>query len=117
MNLRELLQWQYAGYAKFHASRSNLLIHIVVVPLFLLGTVGFVAGVVRFAWIVMIVSVALQGRGHRFERHPPEPFTSAANALARILLEQWITFPRFVLNGAWWRALQASRRNPLTDST
>ena len=49
--------------------------------------------------------VALQGRGHRKEPVPPEPFTGLGNALSRIFLEQWITFPRFVLSGGWLRAL------------
>jgi hypothetical protein len=26
------------------------------------------------------------------------------NAISRIFLEQWVTFPRFVLSGAWMRA-------------
>jgi hypothetical protein len=56
----------------------------------------------------MIVSVALQGRGHKIEETPPEPFTGMGNAFAPIFLEQWITFPRFVLSGSWSRALRAS---------
>jgi hypothetical protein len=54
----------------------------------------------------MVVSLALQGRGHRQEQVPPEPFTSPANAISRLLLEQWVTFPRFVLSGGWLRALR-----------
>ena len=27
-------------------------------------------------------------------------------ALSRIFLEQWVTFPRFVFSGGWWRALR-----------
>lgn len=38
----------------------------------------------------------------------PEPFTSRSNAVARLLLEQWINFPRFVLSGKWLRALRQS---------
>lgn len=56
--------------------------------------------------VVMVVSMALQGRGHRIEAVPPEPFTSAGNAVARIFLEQWVTFPRFVVSGGWIRALR-----------
>jgi len=56
----------------------------------------------------MGISIALQGRGHRGEATPPEPFTSPMNALARIFLEQWLTFPRFVLSGGWLRALRES---------
>ena len=56
------------------------------------------------------LSIALQGRGHRREEPvPPVPFSSSGNALARIFLEQWITFPRFVLSGGWSRALREAR--------
>lgn len=113
MSIKELLAWQWAGYERYHASRANLLLHIVVVPLFLLGNLCLVIGMVQLSWSVAVVgllamgaSVALQGRGHRMETVPPEPFTSAANAVARILLEQWVTFPRFVASGGWLRALR-----------
>ncbi len=110
-----LLAWQWEGYARYHQSRANLLTHIVLVPLFLAGNVALIVGAIRLDWIevvagiaLMAVSMALQGRGHRGEVVPPVPFSSAGNAFARIFLEQWITFPRFVLSGGWWRALHAS---------
>jgi hypothetical protein len=112
-----LLAWQWQGYARYHQSRANLAMHIVMVPLFLAGNVAFVVGVIRGSWIeagvglaLTGISIALQGRGHRGEAIPPEPFTGAANAIARILLEQWITFPRFVLTGGWLRELRRSSR-------
>jgi hypothetical protein len=111
-----LLRWQWDGYPRYHQSRANLLLHIVVVPLFLAGNVALVAGLVRMSWVLavaglvaMIVSVALQGRGHRVEANPPEPFTSPAQAVGRIFFEQWITFPRFVLSGGWLRALRSGQ--------
>ena len=58
--------------------------------------------------IAMGTGLALQGKGHKLERVPPEPFTGPANAIARLLLEQWVTFPRFVLSGGWRRALKRS---------
>jgi len=113
MNVKELLRWQWEGYPRYHRSRFNLLLHIVVVPLFLAGNVALVAGLLRGAWAVaiagavaMIVSVALQGRGHGREPTPPEPFTGPRNALSRIFFEQWVTFPRFVLSGGWLQALR-----------
>lgn len=45
----------------------------------------------------MVASMAAQGRGHRLEAVPLEHFTGGTNALARIVLEQWVTFPRFIL--------------------
>lgn len=108
-----LLRWQWEGYPRFHRSRANLLIHIVAVPVFLLGNAALIVTLLMGAWMaaaaalaVMVVSMALQGRGHKREEVPPEPFTGPANALARIFLEQWITFPRFVLSGKWLRALR-----------
>ncbi|ABE46650.1 hypothetical protein [Polaromonas sp. JS666] len=111
MGVFELLKWQWSGYSRYHRSRANLLLHIAVVPLFLAGNAGLVASLAERSWFwgltslaAMVVSVALQGRGHRQEENPPEPFTSAANAVCRIFLEQWITFPRFVVSGGWLRA-------------
>ena len=98
MTASELLAWQWQGYPRYHQSRANLLMHIVLVPLFLAGNVALIVGVFRLDWIeavvgaaCMFVSMALQGRGHRGEPVPPVPFSSAGNALARIFLEQWIT--------------------------
>ncbi|MGP1679496.1 MAG: terminase [Giesbergeria sp.] len=113
MSASELLRWQWDGYPRYHRSRINLLLHIVLVPLFLAGNVALVAAFVEGSWpvgiaavVVTVLSVALQGRGHRQEPEPPEPFTSPFNAVSRIFLEQWVTFPRFVLSGAWLRALR-----------
>ena len=114
MNLAELLRWQWDGYPRVHRSRTNLLIHIVVVPLFVLGNIGLVAALLSrslplgaVSVVTMFVSVALQGRGHKQEQVPPEPFTGPANAVSRIFLEQWVTFPRFVLSRKWFRAFRA----------
>ena len=113
MGVKELLHWQWSGYPRYHRSRANLLIHIVVVPLFLVGNVGLVVALVQrslllavVSVVAMVVSAALQGRGHRLEQTPPEPFTGAANAVSRIFLEQRVTFPRFVMSGGWHRALR-----------
>jgi hypothetical protein len=113
-----LLRWQWEGYPRYHRSRVNLLLHIVVVPLFLLANVTLVVALLRRSWIVavvatvaMVVSLAMQGRGHRLEAVPPEPFASPLNAVSRIFCEQWVTFPRFVLSGGWRNALRESSRS------
>jgi hypothetical protein len=104
-------QWQ--GYARYHQSRPNLLLHIVFVPLFLAGNVALLIALLERRWLFAIgavavttLSLAIQGRAHRGEPVPPEPFTSPLNAVARIFLEQWVTFPRFVLSGGWSQALR-----------
>jgi Protein of unknown function (DUF962) len=115
VSVSELLRWQWQGYPRYHHSRANLALHIIVVPLFLVGNVAFIVALVQQWWFtavvavaVMLVSVTLQGRGHRQEAVPPEPFTSAFNAASRIFFEQWVTFPRFVLSGGWSRAMRAA---------
>ncbi len=116
MGIGQLLRWQWEGYPKYHQSRANLLIHIVAVPLFLLGTVALVVAVVQFSLVLLavaigciVVAVALQGRGHRLERVPPEPFSGPLNFVSRLFLEQWVTFPRFVISGGWAAALRKVR--------
>jgi hypothetical protein len=111
-----LLAWQWEGYPRYHRSRANLLLHIVLVPVFLVGNILLIVGAIRLSWsaalaglLSMAVSMMFQGRGHRGESEPAVPFSSPANALARIFLEQWITFPRFVLSGGWRRALRNAR--------
>ena len=118
MNIVELLRWQWQGYPRYHRARGNLLIHIVAVPLFLIGTLCLVLAVVQLSVPALaaaigciIVAVGLQGRGHRLEAIPPEPFSGPLNFVARLFLEQWITFPRFVLSGGWSAALHGCRQH------
>jgi hypothetical protein len=116
MNIGQLLRWQWEGYPKYHQSRANLLIHIVAVPLFLLGTAALVAAIVELSLVMLavaigciVVAVALQGRGHGLEPVPPEPFSGPLNFVSRLFLEQWVTFPRFVITGGWGAALRNVR--------
>jgi phage terminase small subunit len=122
---RSLLSHQWEGYAQYHQSRSNLVIHIVAVPIFLSANVLSLVALLRGQWIAagaalvtMGASLTAQGRGHRREPKPPEPFTGPLNAMLRIFAEQWLTFPRFVSTGGWWRALRqrlaAERQSPRT---
>lgn len=119
MNLSEPHRSQPRDYARYHQSRSNLLLHIVFVPAFLAGNVALLVALLERRWLLALVaaavtalSIAIQGRGHRGEPVPPEPFTSPLNAVARIFREQWVTFPRFVLSGGWSRALRRGSTAP-----
>lgn len=91
-------------YARFHGNRTNLILHLVTVPVFLAGSVA-----VALAWLApwlalaglgaMGIAIAVQGRGHAGEATPPRPFAGPGDFLRRIMREQWVTFPRFVLSG------------------
>lgn len=108
----ELLDWQWRSYADAHRNRKNLLIHILAVPLFWLGAIYFVVPLV-FAGLLyslgglllMGLALFLQGRGHALEAQPPAPFRDLRDFVRRILAEQFVTFPRFVLSGGWYRNL------------
>ena len=110
MSLGQLLRWQWQGYRHTHSSHANLVIHVITVPAFLLGTLAVVYAIVTLSgwWAVagvlaMATAMALQGMGHRLEPSAPAPFTGLGNAASRIFLEQWVTFPRYLLSGAWRR--------------
>ncbi len=116
MSIGQLLRWQWEGYPRYHQSRANLLIHIVAVPLFLLGTIALVAAVLQLSLVLLavaigciVVAVALEGRGHRLEPVSPEPFSGPLNFVSRLFFEQWVTFPRFFLSGGWGAALRKVR--------
>lgn len=104
-----LLAWQWSLYPAGHRNRRTLLVHILTVPVFMLGTAGLLlstlAGLAPAigGLVAMVAAMALQGAMHRREVVPPVPFRGPLDVLARILAEQWITFPRFVLSGAFAR--------------
>jgi hypothetical protein len=109
----DLLAWQWSDYPAKHRSRANLLLHIVAVPVFQLGTLLIVYGALRRALLAVVigvvaagVSVVAQGRGHRLEAEAPTPFAGLVDVVWRLVAEQWITFPRFVLSGGWYRNLR-----------
>lgn len=113
MNVSTLLRSQWAGYSRYHQSRPNLLLHIVFVPLFVASNVALFVALIEGRWLLALgaaaltgLSLAIQGRGHSKEPVLAEPFIGPVNAISRLVLEQWVTFPRFVLSGAWMRALR-----------
>jgi phage terminase small subunit len=107
-----LLEWQWSDYSAKHRDRANLLLHIVAVPLFQIGTVILAYAAIRasgaavvLAAACMVAALVAQGRGHRLERETPTPFDGPADFVSRFVAEQWVTFPRFVLSGGWYRNL------------
>jgi phage terminase small subunit len=109
-----LLAWQWNDYAAKHRDRANLLLHLVAVPLFQVGTLLLAAAALRRSGLgaalalgCLAVAVAVEGRGHARERETPTPFAGPLDFVSRFVAEQWITFPRFVLTGAWSRGFRA----------
>lgn len=107
-----LLAWQWRDYAGRHRDRVNLLLHMAAVPAFIAGVLAAVTQALRMQWFgaacalaVAAIALALQDAGHRREAAAPVPFSGPGDFAARILAEQFITFPRFVLSGQWVRNL------------
>ena len=110
-----LLAWQWSDYSAKHRDRVNLLLHLVAVPLFQAGTLILVVGVsirsalgIGIALACLAAAVLIEGRGHAREREMPAPFDGPLDFASRFVAEQWITFPRFVLSGAWRRNFRAT---------
>jgi len=112
-----LLAWQWALYPAGHRSRTNLVVHVLTVPLFWIGTlVAIAAPFVAPIWtplglVVMVGAVAAQGRTHAGEAVAPVPFSGPRDVLGRIFCEQWVTFPRYVASGGFARAWRGVARN------
>ena len=113
-----LLAWQWSLYTGNHQDRRNLLLHVLSVPVFQLGTVMLATSpLTSLVWAVpglvgMGLAMAVQGRGHRLETTAPVPFRGPLDVVSRIFVEQWVTFPRFVLSGGLSRAWRAASGAP-----
>ena len=115
MCLTTLIVTQWQDYGRLHRSRSNLILHLLAVPVFLLANVALLVELLTGHWMLagiclltMLVGFAAQGLGHAKETERPVAFTGPWNLLVRTFVEQWITFPRFVLSGGWASAFKAS---------
>ncbi len=108
MTMLSILRTQWRDYPNAHANRINFVVHLICVPMFMMGTTAFFFGLYTLSiamsltsLVAMVAAIAIQGWGHSKEASGPTPFTSRANAFVRIFLEQWVTFPGYVLCLAW----------------
>lgn len=108
-----LLAWQFRNYPNGHRDRSNLALHAATAPLFVAGTCALALAAFTSPWLVVFAVPAIglplvvQMRGHRLEANPPAPFLGPGDFAARLFVEQWVTFPRYVLTGGFARAWRA----------
>ncbi len=118
-----LLARQWRQYTSAHRDRTNLAVHAATAPVFLAGTCALLASpwAAPGAWklavagaglLAMMIAMVAQGRTHQREESAPAPFRGPLDVAARIFAEQWITFPRYVLSGAFARAWRAGSRAP-----
>jgi len=111
-----LLAWQWSLYRDGHRDRRNLALHAATVPLFVAGTCALLvspfagAGVAVAGAAAMLAAVVAQGRGHAAEATRPVAFRGPGDFVARFFVEQWVTFPRFVLSGGFAQAWRGGPR-------
>ena len=117
MSFPALVSWAWRETPPVHKNAANLLIHLFAVPLFVVGNVLLVAGVVFDLWLpiaailCIVVSLALQKFGHSLERNQPPPFAGSRDFLRRIYAEQFCNFWRFLLSGQWYASFKARAKN------
>lgn len=111
MSFVELVAWAWRETPPVHRNTRNLVIHIVAVPLFVLGHVLLLGGVLASGWLAVagllciVVSIAVQGFGHSLERQQVYPFTGLRDFLRRLYAEQFFNFWRFLFSGQWYLSL------------
>jgi len=110
-----LLAWQWSLYPVGHRDRGNLLVHALTAPLLPIGCCALVAALILGSgWLAIagvigvVLPVILQARGHRREAQAPAPFRGPLDVVVRLFVEQWVTFPRYVLSGGFARAWRSS---------
>ena len=112
MAFPELLAWAWSETPPVHKRTANLLIHIFAVPLFVVGHVLFVVGILSNKWLLIValgcvvVSLALQSLGHSLEKEKPPPFEGARDFVRRLYAEQFCNFWRFLFSGRWYASLR-----------
>ena len=106
---KNLLSWQFQLYAGNHTRRRTLVIHACTAPLFVWGCLTLACAALRplfaiFGLAAMFLALVFQGSAHKKEPAAPVPFLGPGDFVSRFFVEQWVTFPRFILSGGFARA-------------
>ena len=115
MSFGELVAWGWRETEPVHKNRTNLLIHLFAVPLFVVAHALVIAGLVAEPWLLAAapvclgVSMGLQRFGHSCERTPPIPFLNARDLVRRFYAEQFYNFGRYLFSGGWYAAFKTAK--------
>jgi hypothetical protein len=58
MSVNKLLQRQWVGYSMAHQDRTNLSVHLFAVPLFMVGTLAALYGLIMLSPLVLIIAAS-----------------------------------------------------------
>ncbi len=111
---QHLLRWQWELYPDGHKRRLTLAVHLLSTPLFVAGVLMLPAALVGWYYAVagaafMFATLVIQGWSHKQEDAAPVPFLGPMDFVSRFFVEQFVTFPRFVLSGAFARTWRSAR--------
>jgi hypothetical protein len=112
MTFGELLSWAWTETPPIRQNRTNLLLHIVAVPMFVFAHMLLLGALFTTWWLaiagvaLIAVSLWLQKIGHPLEQQPVIPFESRGDFVRRLYAEQFINFWRFLFSGRWYAALR-----------
>ena len=94
-----------ATYENFHQNKKNLLIHILTVPVFILGNLSMAIALFQGELLLAVLSfgvamagLGIQAKSHRLEPNKVAPFLGALDFFKRIYTEQFITFPTYLIS-------------------
>lgn len=112
-----VIAWQWRYYAAWHQDRLNLLLHMATVPLFAAGVLAAARQAFFGEWFgasiaaaLALVALGIQWLGHLREPARAPDAGNPIDWLRRVLAEQFITFPRFVLSGGWLHQMVSQPR-------
>jgi hypothetical protein len=112
MTFSSLVAWAWRETPPVHQDARNLVIHLLAVPLFVIGHVLALSSLLVAWWLAIagilciIISIALQGFGHSLERQQVHPFTGPRDFLRRLYAEQFFNFWRFLFTRQWYSSFQ-----------
>ena len=115
LSFPELVSWAWRETSAVHRNTTNLLIHLVAVPLFVLGHVLLIAAFIVNRWLLaaaiasIAVSLAAQKFGHSLEQRQVHAFTGGSDFIRRLYAEQFCNFWRFLTSGQWYANFKAGR--------
>ena len=112
-----VIAWQWRYYAAWHQDRLNLLLHMATVPLFAAGVLAAARQAFFGEWFgasiaaaMALLAIGVQSLGHLREPAKAPDAGNPYDWIRRVLAEQFITFPRFVLSGGWLHQMVSQPR-------
>ena len=88
--------WQWRHYPQNHQHPTNLALHLIAVPLVIVGFLLIASGVFSLSLASFVVGIvglvaglALQRHGHRLEAQASEPLSGRKDAVQRLVVEQF----------------------------